>query len=295
MYNFNKIGVVVDNTEIDQKIFEACKMLDHQLFDIQEIHIIHATKFNVLEKQVLVEHEELANLIATHEADVFETISKNVAKAFGSDFEGKIAVHILKGSAANVVLDFQKKTPMDIFIGGKKKDKDKSGRFVKDLIRGLTIPVMMIPEDMAQNWTLKSILVPYDYSTYSDKAMITASALQKLKSVESIECFHLIDSPAFSSGSIVSSEKIVRYIEEDRQMEFAAKIEELKITNPPLFKIQLFDKFPGKEIYKRAELGGFSLIVMGAKGHSILERFFLGSVTEKLISLNDTLPLLNVR
>jgi nucleotide-binding universal stress UspA family protein len=155
---------------------------------------------------------------------------------------------------------------------------------------------MMIPEEIAPDWKLSSILVPYDYSAYSDKALLAALALQKQHPTgTSIECFHLIDSPAFSSGSIVSSEKIVRYIEEDRQMEFAAKVEELKIANPPQFKIQLFDKFPGKEIHKHAEMGGFSLIIMGAKGHSVLERFFLGSVTEKLISLNDTLPLLIVR
>jgi nucleotide-binding universal stress UspA family protein len=294
MYSFKKIGIVVDNTEIDEKIYKACKMMNQSLLDIQEIHIIHTVKQEILPLQDAWVTEDIKEVIALNENELRANISQNASQILGNQFKDKLSVHILNGTPIDVILNFQKETPMDIFIGGKKKDKSKSGRFVKDLIRSLSIPVMMIPEDIPEDWSLKSILVPYDYSEFSDKALKSALAIQEKNTAATIECLHLINSPAFSSGSMVSSEKIIRYMEEDRQMEFEAKMEELKIDKLPKFKIQVFDKFPGQEIQKRSVQGDFSLIVMGAKGHSILQRFFIGSVTEKVIALNDSVPLLVV-
>lgn len=295
MYNFNKLGIAIDNTETDDHIYKACKQLDGDLFNIEEIHIVHAKNFNFLEKQSINENNELFELEAAFEKSLYQDILENATKHFGDAYVGKIHVHILKGTPGDEVVAFQAEHSMDIFIAGKKKDKNKSGRFAKDLIRRLDIPVMLFPEEINENWKLKDILVPYDYSDYSDKALLAALELKKVKPVERIECFHLINSPAFSGGALMSSQKIVRYMVEDRKMEFQVKMNDLGIKDHPDLELKLYDKFAGSEIKKRAYTGGFSLIIMGAKGHSTIERFFLGSVTEKVISLNDKLPLLIVR
>ena len=295
MYNFNKLAIAIDNTETDLHIYNACKKLDGNLFSIEEIHLIHAKNFNFLEKQSIQDNVELYELEAAFEKDLYAELLEKATQSFGDKYTGKIHVHILKGEASTEVINFQKEHTMDIYIAGKKKDKNKSGRFAKDLIRGLDIPVMLFPEEINDDWKLKDVIVPYDFSNYSDKALLAALALKEVKPIDRIECFHLIDSPAFSSGSIVSSQKIVRYMEEDRKIEFLRKMQDLDIKNHPELKIKLYNKFAGSEIKKRAYTGGFSLIIMGAKGHSTLERFFLGSVTEKVISLNDKLPLLIVR
>ena len=48
-------------------------------------------------------------------------------------------------------------------------------------------------------------------------------------------------------------------------------------------------------IVEAAEAENAGLIVIGAKGHSRLERLVLGSVTERLVSANQRVPVLVVK
>ena len=49
---------------------------------------------------------------------------------------------------------------------------------------------------------------------------------------------------------------------------------------------------PAKIIIQTAKAGNYDLIVMGSKGHSAVERYFLGSVSEHVIHYTDSSVLL---
>lgn len=84
-------------------------------------------------------------------------------------------------------------------------------------------------------------------------------------------------------------------MENGRKEAYTEKMKALKITDAPDLVIQTsINNYSALEIIKRARRNKFGMIIMGAKGHSAFERFFLGSVTEKVISKDSKLPLLIV-
>ncbi|MEZ5006898.1 MAG: universal stress protein [Chitinophagales bacterium] len=293
---YKKIGLAVDNTDMDKSIYNACKKMNNTIFAIEKIYIVTARNLNPIELQYITDHTIYAELEEKFDNALKDDIKDKALKIIGQEFKDKISIEVLTGSPVEETLNFFEKEKIDLFLVGKKKKKRGSGRFAKELLRRSDLPVLMIPEDFNHAWELNKILVPYDFSEFSDKALLKAIEFKKANSnIEKIECYHLLDSPVFDSEMLISTHKIVQMMEQGRKDAFVKKIEELKIKDAPALVIETsINNYSALEIVKRAQKKNFSLIIMGAKGHSAFERFFLGSVTEKVISKDGKLPLLIV-
>ncbi len=247
------------------------------------------------ERQFYDEHYDLVEKAKDHEKELGRQIFKNVIAILGDEFKDKLKVHILTGSPTEEVVDFHNDQPMDFFIVGKKKDKRGSARFAKELIRRVNVPVLMIPLQFNKNWQLKSISVPYDFSENSDKALLAAEALYKQNGAAKIECFNVVDVPNYETALILTQHLMIEKLKKERKEAFENKIRELNLESKPSLKLQSRSSSVRRDIMRNARKNQVSLIIMGAKGHSLIERFFIGSVAEGVISRNNRFPLLIVK
>ncbi|HKK80015.1 MAG TPA: universal stress protein, partial [Phaeodactylibacter sp.] len=139
-----------------------------------------------------------------------------------------------------------------------------------------------------------------DFSENSIKALRTAIALnESLSEPAKITVLNVYEMPNLSVYKIQRTrEQFERMLQKDHEEAMNAFLN----TQVPDYRDQLetkliMQKTPGiaQYIMDVAEEYEGDFIVMGAKGHSKVELLLLGSVTEKLLGLNEHIPTLIVK
>lgn len=140
---------------------------------------------------------------------------------------------------------------------------------------------------------MKKIIVPVDFSEYSENALRTAASIANRKDAE-IVAVHMLE---LSNAIITQSESYVNQetvfylkLAEKKFQAFLNKpyLEDVKVT--PLIKhYKIFS-----ELNEVATEEGADLIIMGSHGVSGLKEMFVGSNTEKVVR-NSKVPVLVVK
>lgn len=140
---------------------------------------------------------------------------------------------------------------------------------------------------------MKKIIVPIDFSEYSEFALETAAILAKQNNAELLVLHMLeIDSGRVSNSSNELNEQMVFFLKlaEKKFDEFLAKdyLEGINIT-PIVKHFKVF-----KEVAEVAQEQNADMIVMGSQGTSGLAEIFVGSNTEKVVRYSE-IPVLVVK
>ena len=124
--------------------------------------------------------------------------------------------------------------------------------------------------------------------------MQTAAALAKrLPEVPELIVTHLYELPnIFTYRLGKSEEELTAFLDADRE---AALKDFVNNYAPEAERVHTSverhaDADLARQIADAAYRCGADLIVMGAKGHSRVERLLMGSVTEKLLLINESIP-----
>ncbi|MFA9423044.1 MAG: universal stress protein [Sedimentibacter sp.] len=135
---------------------------------------------------------------------------------------------------------------------------------------------------------MNKILVPIDGSTASLKAAEKAIELAKLFNSE-VTFVHVVYVPN-TVGSIkygiymeFEYKEIEEKMEETGKKFLDAIVEDIDCSDVNCTKRVVMGQ-PYEEILQIAQEGNFDLIVMGRRGFSKIKRFFVGSVTQRVIS-----------
>lgn len=133
---------------------------------------------------------------------------------------------------------------------------------------------------------MKKIIVPIDFSTYSEFALEAAAVMAKQNNGE-VLALHMLElsEAVLTKGSVEQSEEAVFYLKlaEKRFEEFLDKdyLEGVNIT-PIVKHFKVFS-----EVNEVARDHNADLIVMGSQGTSGLAEIFIGSNTEKVVRHSD--------
>ncbi|MBX2872522.1 MAG: universal stress protein [Saprospiraceae bacterium] len=233
--------------------------------------------------------------------DVKDSILKNLDQAVAKFFArqqlsptyGAIEGHPLKE-----LIGIAEQRAADLILIGQKTNTYEHGILAKNLARQSAINTLIVPE--AAEVKISKILVPIDFSPNSVKAFQTAFSLkQRLGDQVQLSCLNVFDMPNLSAYNVGRSpQKFKEWIVASRQEAF----ENFFNAYAP----QQEDQIPGVLIERQgpglsnyilnyAKENDFDLIAIGAKGHSSLERLLMGSVTEKLLTINETIPTLVIK
>lgn len=140
---------------------------------------------------------------------------------------------------------------------------------------------------------MKKIIVPIDFSTYSESALKVASQLAKQNKSELI-LLHMLDisEQLVTNSAAAKQQELLFFMQlaKKRFEEFIAKdyLNDIK-TTPVIKYFRVFE-----EIVNTAEELQADLIVMGSRGTAGVKGFFLGSNTEKVVRTSD-IPVLVIK
>ncbi len=137
------------------------------------------------------------------------------------------------------------------------------------------------------------ILIPTDGSETSEKAAEHGVKLAKAVGADVIYLY-VIDISSFTGIPTEAIWENMRGLLEDEGKSVLAKVEEIAKVNEVKAESLVKEGIPSEDISKTAEEKQVDVIVMGTAGRSGLDKFLLGSVTEKVIRIAPC-PVLVIR
>lgn len=278
--------------QTDETVLSFTKYLSTQL-PISKLHFVHV----VPAPQLL---DAFYETMAGHfdlKASVLERLEKKIAPSF-QEADMQCTYETTDGHPLKEVLSTVAEKAAELVIIGQKSGRDTHGILAKNLARRAKSNALVVPEKVPSR--ISKILVPIDFSSHAVKALQTALALKKRWNTRvEISCLHVIEWPNLSLYNLGRSAESLRdLIAQNREKTFEDFIHtHAPLENSSIPRVLIEKTKPGlaKCIMDFAKQENIDFIIMGAKGHSTIERLLMGSVTEKLLTINDTIPTLIVR
>lgn len=180
----------------------------------------------------------------------------------------------------------------DLLVVGRRDGSSAHGILANNLVRKTLCSTLVVPEHARVR--MERIFVPVDFSPYSVRALQTAAAIAlRLSQRPELVVTHLYELPnIFTYRLGKSEEELSAILDADREAalkdfvnNYAPEAERLRISIE-----RHEDAGLARQIIDAALRCDADLIVMGAKGHSRVERLLMGSVTEKLLLINESIP-----
>lgn len=252
--------------------------------------------------------------------DVFNTIMEEEGQSLISNFEineevlnemkAELKQKTLDIPLSSVSLDIREGNPLeellrdatevlpDLVLIGQKGGKGEHGILAGNLARKTKGNVLIVPEAAPRQ--LNRIVVPIDFSSYSVKALKMAIALKKqLGEHAKVMCVHVFKMPDISVYRIQKTyQQLEKMIEADHKEALQRFIEQHApeiASEVELILINQEEPGIAHYIMGAAQNADAGLVIMGAKGYSKVELLLMGSVTEKLLSINKGIPTLVVK
>ncbi len=292
-----KVLVALDLTEMDYEILRYLKYFTNHI-STQGIHFLHALpEFDVLRSPYFQEREDLREAWQLNEV-AWEAIKEETFGTFDESDQIELSFDTLSGDPLGIILDQAKQHEADLLVVGDKDREDTHGVLVKNIVRRSTCPVLFVPED--PELFLSNILVPIDFSENSARALKAAVAIgNNLEEKANITCFNVYDLPDVSSYFVSRPRGEFKSMMAKSVKEAFGKFLEKHVPSyEGKIDLALEERLRpsvSKYILDYADDHDFGLIVLGAKGHSLIERLLIGSVTESLLSHDEDIPILVVK
>ncbi|MEL7247580.1 MAG: universal stress protein [Bacteroidota bacterium] len=209
-----------------------------------------------------------------------------------------VQYQVSEGSPLEELLTASESQEPDLVVIGQKRFVNSHGILAKNFARKVDSNALVVPEQSRRS--LSTIVVPVDFSAHSARALQTAVELRKCVDYPvRVIAVNVYEMPNVSAYMLSKTEDEFRkMVEQDRMVAFEAFLATQLEADQDLVEQKLIEKDrPGVAHYLMdfALEEGADFIVMGAKGHSKLERLLLGSVTENFLARNKQFPTLIVK
>jgi len=222
-------------------------------------------------------------------------MQKTVSEVFGNQKDISLNYVVKEGNLSKKILKLSEEKSVDMIIIGRKTTLPGTGVAALRLARRASCSLLIIPETTVPK--VQKILVPSDFSEYSKDAMEEAIMIAAKHGNAEIVCQNVFNVPSgyhFTGKTYEEFTQIMLMHAEINYKKFIRKIDTKNIKINPVYTQDDNDD-PVQEIIDKALEIGADGIVIGAKGRTAATALFIGSMAERLIQFNDTLPLLVTR
>lgn len=266
-----KILVPIDvNTDSAEQILATIKLANAYNSEIALMYVVGDTELNdnlneIVVKSVTESLNEIKEVLISNKIKVREP-----EVVFGNIVD----TIVQKANAEKVNL---------VLIGAKekkKREKFKLGIITEQIIRESDVPVYLVTGE--KKTLFSNILCPVDFSEPSKRALTNAVKLAR-KFNSTLTILTVYEPLAYVSLRInvnLDEENAIRLKRVKNEMKAFIKEFDLEGVN---HKIEIKSGKANEKILSLIKKQGIDLLIMGTNGRTLLNRFFMGSVTEKVI------------
>lgn len=291
---FKKALVSLDLSEADDSILGYLDFWSQKVA-VTQLHFLHVVRKagnwfgwrnqNTADQWVLNE-------------DVLKEMQKDVAHKLTHAAHLSLSYELAEGDPLGFLLDSIAKHHADLVVVGRKTDPHTNGAMARNVVRKAPCPVLVVPQGFRPE--LKTIVVPIDFSEYSARALKAALQINELlEKPAQIVALHVYELPDVNYYRIQKTEQQLRSgVRADVQEALNQFIQHHVGNLYDLIQTRLEEHSEGAiahSLLVGAKEAEADLVVMGAKGHSLVERLLMGSVTEHFLQDNDSICTLIVR
>jgi nucleotide-binding universal stress UspA family protein len=296
-FSINQALVCFDLSDSDEKLSEYLNFITPKLH-IGSLFFLHVIK----------KPDFLSVITGAEKSNIHSefVLNEDILKLFRKNIESKISnlgdhfteYEIQEGSPANKILEAVEEHHADLVVIGKKSGTDSNGFLLKSLSRHCKSNLLIVPTQAQQK--IENIFVAIDFSENSGKALQKAIQLNyQLNEAAKISCFHVYEMPDLSYYKINKTyDQLRNIIEADMNEAFERFLEKYApdmgdmIQKKSILRTQLST---AGQLVSLCDDYKADLVIMGAKGHSAINSFLIGSITEKFIQMNEKSAVLIVR
>ncbi len=289
MKPFKRWMVGLDFTTTDDSLIEHVAYLALSLHP-QQIYFVHVlTSLEV--------PEEMKKYLPGGRLPTRESVRVELETRVRPHFheDTRVACKVYQGATNFELWREAYRHDVDLFLVGSKPKKHSRGLLPQKFVRKSTCSVCFVPERDVH--PLRKIMVPTDFSEYAAKAMNTAITIAQQQADCQLVCLHVYELPHAYYYNQFPRKQYAELMERKARKEYEQWIENVDtkgMSIEPVFRL-LEHPYVVDHIRKEAEAQQVDLIVMGAGGHSLLSRIFLGSHVERMVGMEKSIPLMIVK
>ena len=290
----NQALVALDLTETDKSIIRYLSFFSKYI-PLKAAHYLHVVPYFESHDPFFIKNIETLHNIWNRNEVVVEQMGKEVEEAFDAHASVVNQYEVGTGNPLNELLKAAENSKADLVVIGQRKEESGFGILAKNLVRKVNGNALVIPENASPK--IEIILVPIDFSGYSANALETAaiigSKLEKPPKLVCVNVFGLPNISIYTSGE--DRVKFTKAMEAQAQEAMDIFLEKFAPNYPGEIETFILDQEGGPiapYLLDCARMEHADLIIMGAKGHSQVERLLIGSVTERMLSINKEIPTL---
>jgi len=292
MYQIKKIIVCLDQSEMDKTLVKFAAFIAKSN-QSKKIYFANVIRNLSIPKDVLSEFPNLINnMIDERKSQMKQVVTENL----DSELKVSIGFVVREGQLSKKILKLANEKSVDLILVGKKTSIAGSGVVSQRLARRASCSLLIVPENSQPK--VKKILVPSDFSDYSKDAVEEAVEIaEKNKGKSEIICQNVYSVPSgyhFTGKSYKEFSDIMLKHAEINYKKFIRKIDTKGHKIKPIYTKDEDDD-PVIDIISKAEETNADIIIIGAKGRTAATALFIGSLAERLIQINDKVPLLVTR
>ena len=199
MKPLKKILVALDLTAMDEGIVNYLEQFSKAILP-DEITLLHISPEVILPDSYFGSSEDRRKYIDDHIEGIQKTLEDQKEKYFGHRSDLEVRIKVIFGNPLKELLHFYDNYQPDLLVVGRKKISSGSGIVAQKLARRVACSILFITENSLL--PIRHIVVPVDYSTYSEGAMQAAISLHPLLGDPEITCLHVYDIPVGISVQI---------------------------------------------------------------------------------------------
>ncbi len=290
MYKFKKILVGLDQSETDDRLLEAvCKVCE--LSGSKDIYFANFLKDFSVPDSVLAEFPDILNKAIEERQKEIESKVKEKFSCNG------VTPHfvIKSGQPTKEIIKFAVEKKIDLIVLGR-KGKKGGGILINRLARRASCSLLIIPTK--NTLELKRLLVPIDFSPYSKLALEKGIEIAKYRGGDTkVITQNVYQVPSGYHYTGKSFQEFADIMMENAFKDFQVFTSDIDKGDVDVDSVYSLDKDEDiiKQIYKTAKKTKSDVILIGAKGRSATTALFIGSKAEKLIQMDEDIPVFVIR
>jgi len=276
----------LDLTEMDDILIEKT-IVFLKFLGIEKCYFVHVAKDLAIPQEILDNHPEL---LAPSDESIEERIADKL-KHF--DFPSTIEIEIFAEEGEHqleIFLRWALIKDVDLIIMGRKETLEGNGSLAKGIAKKAPCSILMLQEKRPAGLP-KKIMVPTDFSDHTEMIYEFSERICKDLHAELVPV-HIYQVPHGYSKTGKTFEEFSEIMKENANKDFKKFLHKNNHQDLDCHFVLNESGDEGKLLLEEANKMDADMILLGSRGRTKSAAILLGSVAEKLVMVNNVLPML---